>query len=104
MQMPWMQMPAASPNPQGTPEQKMNMPMPMASPSPGEMGGMKCMENMPGMGSMNMGPLMVMSGNDMGIRVGSRDTNIMSIGAMGSGTTWQPSSRPMHMYRKQSVD
>ena len=64
------------------------------------------MENMPGWGTgpMNMGPLMVMSGNDMGIRVGSSDTNIMSMGAMGSGTTWQPSSGPMHMYYKQSGD
>ena len=56
MNMPGMQMPAASPNPQASPEQKMNMPMPMASPSPGEMGGMKGMENMAGMGSMNMDP------------------------------------------------
>ena len=46
---------------------------------------------------MNMGPLMVMLDNDMGIRVGSSDTNVMSMGAMGSGTSWQPSSGPMHM-------
>ena len=105
MNMPGMQMPAASPNPQASPDQKMNMPMPMASPSPGEMGGMKGMENMPGMGSMNMGPLLVMSGNDMGIRVGSSETgNIMSMGAMGSGTTWQPSSGPMHMHYKVAGD
>ena len=66
------------------------------------------MGQMPGMDmggmNMNMGPLMVMNGNDMGIRVGSSDTNIMSMGAMGSGTTWQPSSGPMHMYHKQSGD
>ncbi|HAF25232.1 MAG TPA: hypothetical protein DHU55_02805 [Blastocatellia bacterium] len=104
MNMPGMQMPTASPNPPAASEQQMNMPMPMASPSPGEMGGMKGMENMPGMGSMNMGPLMVMTGNDMGIRVGSSDTNIMSMGAMGSGTTWQPSSGPMHMYHKVAGD
>jgi len=83
---------------------EMNMPMPGASPSPGAMGGMKGMEDMPGMGSMNMGSLMVMSGNDMGIRVGSSDTNIMSMGAMGSGTSWQPSSGPMHMYHKVAGD
>jgi hypothetical protein len=106
MQMPGMNTPTASPNPQASPQQKMdmNMPMPMASPSPGEMGGMKGMENTPGMGSMNMGPLIVMMGNDMGIRVGSSDTNIMSMGAMGSGTTWQPSSGPMHMYHKVAGD
>ena len=54
--------------------------------------------------NMNMGPLMVMNGNDMGIRVGSSDTNVMSMGAMGSGTSWQPSSGPMHMFHKQSGD
>ena len=104
MNMPGMQMPSASPNPQGSPQQQMNMPMPSASPSGGEMAGMKGMEGMPGMGSMNMGPLMVMMGNDMGIRVGSSDTNIMSMGAMGSGTSWQPSSGPMHMYHKVAGD
>lgn len=105
MNMPGMQMPAASPNPQGSPEQKMNMPMPTASPSTSEMAGMKGMDNMPGMGSMNMGPLLVMSGNDMGIRVGSSETgNIMSMGAMGSGTAWQPSSGPMHMHYKVAGD
>jgi hypothetical protein len=102
--MPGMQMPSASPNPQASPEQKMdmNMPMPSASPSASPMG------QMPGtdMGGMKMdtGPLMVMNGNDMGIRVGSSDSNVMSMGAMGSGTTWQPSSGPMHMYHKQSGD
>ena len=89
---PGMQMPQPSPSP----EQKMNMAMPMASPSPNAMGQMEGMQG--GMGSMNMGPLMVMMGNDMGIRVGSSDTNVMSMGAMGSGTSWQPSSGPMHMH------
>ncbi len=117
MNMPGMQMPSASPNPQASSQQKiemnmpmpaaspgaspkkmeMNMPMPGANPSPGAMENMKGMENMPGMEPMNMGPLMVMMENDMGIRVGSSDTNIMSMGAMGSGTSWQPSSGPMHM-------
>ena len=87
---PGMQMPAASPSP----EQKMNMPMPGASPTPNTMGQM---EGTHGMASMDMGPLVVMNGDDMGIRVGSSDTNVMSMGAMGSGTSWQPSSGPMHM-------
>jgi len=87
---PGMPMPAASPSP----EQKMNMPMPTASPSPNSMGQM---EGTHGMASMDMGPLVVMNGDDMGIRVGSSDTNVMSMGAMGSGTAWQPSSGPMHM-------
>jgi len=51
-----------------------------------------------------MGPLMVMSGNDIGIRVGASDTNLISMGAMGSGTSWQPASGPMHMIHKQSGD
>lgn len=65
--------------------------------------------NMPGMdmsknGAMAMGPLLVMSGNDMAIRVGSSDINVMSMAAMGSGTSWQPSSTPMYMMHKQSGD
>lgn len=59
---------------------------------------------MKGKGGMKLGPLMVMSGNDIGIRVGSSDTNIMSMGAMGSGTSWQPSSGPMQMYHKVAGD
>jgi len=104
MNMPGMQMPSASPNPQASPQQKMdmNMPMPSASPSASPMGQMPGMDM--GGTKMNMGPLLVMNGNDMGIRVGGSDTNIMSMGAMGSGTTWQPSSSPMHMYHKQSGD
>ncbi len=48
--------------------------------------------------------LMVMSGEEMGIRVGSSESNIMSMGAMGSGTAWQPSSGPMYMHHKISGD
>jgi hypothetical protein len=104
---PGMQMPATSPAPSASPEKMdphMHMPAPGASPSPSVQGHQ--MENMPGMGSeaMKMGPLMVMSGNDIGIRVGSSDSNIMSMGAMGSGTTWQPSSAPMFMHHRQSGD
>jgi hypothetical protein len=47
-------------------------------------------------------PLMVMAGNEMGIRVGSSKTNMMSMGKMGSGTSWQPSSGPMYMHHKIS--
>ncbi len=80
----------------------MHMPMPSASPSASPMGHMPGMD-MGGM-NMNMGPLMVMMNNDMGIRVGSSDTNIMSMGAMGSGTSWQPASGPMHMHYKVAGD
>jgi hypothetical protein len=47
---------------------------------------------------MNMGPLVVMKGDDMGIRIGSSEKNVMSMAAMASGTSWQPSSAPMYMH------
>ena len=102
MNMPGMQMPTASPNPQAQQKMDMNMPMPSASPAAGSMGQMPG-SNMSGM-KMNMGPLMVLNGNDMGIRLGSSDTNVASMGAMGSGTSWQPSSGPMHMLHKVAGD
>lgn len=82
----------------------LKMPAPGASPFPATPDHQ--MDNMPRTktGAMNMGPLLVMNGEDMAIRVGSSDTNVMSMGAMGSGTTWQPSSSPMHMVHKQSGD
>jgi hypothetical protein len=103
--------PSPSPAPSASPE-KMdpNMRMPTATEAPvtdtlksehDEPGGMG---NMAGMDSMDMGPLMVMSGNDMGIRVGSSRTNITSTNQMGSGTAWQPASGPMHMYYKIAGD
>src|SRR3981189_3726370 len=58
----------------------------------------------PCMAQMNMGPLLVMNGNDMGMRIAVGSTDIGSIGAMGSGTTWQPSSGPMHMHYKVAGD
>jgi hypothetical protein len=54
--------------------------------------------------AMDMGPLMVMSGDDMGIRVGSSETNIMPMGQMASGTSWQPASTRMNMLHKSSGD
>ena len=105
--MPGMNMPGSpGSTPTASPD-KMDMNMPMPSHTPGAKpaeDNMKGMD-MSGAGSkepMNMGPLLVMSGNDLGIRVGSSDTNIMSMGAMGSGTTWQPSSGPLHMLHRQS--
>ena len=109
MNMPGMQMPQASPGaqPSASPQTQMNMPgmnmpMPSANPSASPMGQMPGME-MGGM-KMNMGPLLLMSGNEMSIRVGSSETNLVSMGAMGSGTSWQPSSAPMHMHYKVAGD
>ena len=98
MNMPGMQMPAASPNPQASPEQKMNMPMPATSPSPGAKG----MRGMPGMSSQDMGSLLVMSGNDMAVRVGPSETNLLYCGQMGSGTSWEPHSSQLRMWDKVS--
>jgi hypothetical protein len=97
MNMPGMQMPAASPGPQAAPQNQMNMPMPQTSPSPGAMDKMKGMENMPGMNTMKTNSPLVMSGEDMAIRLGASDTNVMVIGQMGSGTSWQPISTQMYM-------
>jgi len=44
--------------------------------------------------------LLVMSEEGMSIRVGSSAHNLMSMGAMGSGTSWQPASGPSSMYHK----
>lgn len=60
------------------------------------------MPGMPGMAPMNMGPLMVMSGDDMSIRVGASRTNLMPMGQMGSGTSWQPASTRLNMLHKTS--
>jgi hypothetical protein len=87
-----MPMPTASPG--ASPQRMdMNMPMSQASPSPGA-------EIMPGMNSMNTGPLLVMSGADMGVRVGPNEKNVMHVGQMGSGTSWAPSSSQMNMWDK----
>lgn len=48
--------------------------------------------------------LMVMSGDEMGIRIGSSASNFISMGQMGSGTAWQPATSPMHMWHKQAGD
>ncbi|MBC8031383.1 MAG: hypothetical protein H7Z16_14835 [Pyrinomonadaceae bacterium] len=55
-------------------------------------------------GAHAMGPLMVMSGDDMSVRVGSSETNLLPMGQMGSGTSWTPATTPMHMIHKQSGD
>jgi hypothetical protein len=99
MDMPGTKMPAASPNPQASPELKMNLPLPAASPSPGVTGGMK---GMAGMSSPDMGQLLVMSGDDMAVRVGPSETNLLYCGQMGSGTSWEPHSSQLRMWDKVS--
>jgi len=108
-----MQMPQPSPSPGTQPAAspqtrmnmpEMNMPMPGASPSPGAMGNMKGMENMSTTESMNMGPLMVMRGDEMAVRIGDSEANVMDLGQMGSGTSWQPDTSPSYMMDKQAGD
>ena len=91
-------MPMPQPSPGSSPH--IHTPLPGASPSASPAG------HAPGTHptSMNMGPLLVMDGDDMGIRVGSSDKNIMSMGAMGSGSAWQPSSGPMYMHHWNKND
>jgi hypothetical protein len=61
------------------------------------------MDQMPGMNMgetkmpMKTGPLLVMNGNEMGIRVGVSKTNILPMSAQGSGTSLLPQSSPMYM-------
>jgi hypothetical protein len=102
-----MNMPMPSASPAASPQQLnmpgMNMPMPGASPSPGAMGNMPGMGNMSG-GEMNLGPLAVMRGDSMAVRVGNSETNLMNVGQMGSGTSWQPDTSPTYMMDKMAGD
>jgi hypothetical protein len=54
------------------------------------------------MGTVGEGSLMVMSGEQMDIRVGSSTTTSISMGQMGSGTSWQPSTTPMYMWYRRA--
>jgi hypothetical protein len=53
-----------------------------------------------GMTSMNS--LMVMMGDEMGIRLGAKKTNAIPMAQMGSGTSWLPRSTPMYMYHRET--
>jgi len=105
---------------QQTPSQSQPHPHPPSHPSPSpaqplhdSMDHSKTTESQPaattaaGMnhsGAHAMGPLMVMSGDDMSIRVGSSETNLLPMGQMGSGTSWMPISSPNPMIHKQAGD
>jgi hypothetical protein len=100
MNMPGMQMPAASPTPQASTEQKMNMPMPAASPSASPMGQMPGMD-MSGTNT-DRTQLLVTSGSGMAVRLGASESNVVNLGQMGSGTSWQPTTSPMSMMDKMA--
>ncbi|HYK20675.1 MAG TPA: hypothetical protein VEV42_08070 [Pyrinomonadaceae bacterium] len=70
-------------------------PQPAATPAPSP----QMMENEP----MHMDHgVFVMHGDQMFIRVGQNESNLIPMGQMGSGTSWQPASSPMPMWHKQS--
>lgn len=47
------------------------------------------------------GSLMTMNADgEMGIRIGASETNLLPMGQMGSGTSWQPASSPSWMLHK----
>ncbi|MGH9968345.1 MAG: hypothetical protein ACREBG_11035 [Pyrinomonadaceae bacterium] len=54
--------------------------------------------------AMNTDSLMVMSGDQMAIRVGTSSVNVIPMGKMGSGTSWQPASTQLNMLHKTSGD
>src|SRR6201988_743680 len=90
------QMPKPTPRPASKPAAS---PASAASPSP-----MPAMDETEGTHRMEMGPLLLMEGEDIGIRVGSSESNMISMGALGSGTSWQPASSPMYMHDKMGGD
>jgi hypothetical protein len=101
--MPGMKMPSASPtpSPMASPHIHGNTPRPAASPSPSPS------KQMPGMqmggDETNMDSLLIVSDDGMGIRIGPAKTgNVMNLGQMGSGTSWQPDTSPMYMMDKVS--
>jgi len=80
---------------------------PTETPAPHDMHPATTNTNMPGMNMpanvpMKMGGLLIMSGNEMRISVGDSVSNAIPMGAIGSGTSWQPSSAPLYMSHKQS--
>jgi hypothetical protein len=94
--MPGMSMPAPSPSPSPSPVGGPTGPAP-SSPSPQTQMNMPAKEM-----TTNVGTPLVMSGDDMAIRVGASQSNVMFIGQMASGTSWQPASTSMYMYDKMA--
>ncbi len=70
----------------------------------GMMPGMNMEGGMTSMSENDVHELMTMSGGEMGVRVGTSAHNVMPMGQMGSGTSWQPSASPMNMLHKVKGD
>jgi len=58
-------------------------------------------EQMEMSGHMDHG-IFVMHDDQMFLRIGQSESNLMPMGRMGSGTSWQPDSSPMPMFHRQS--
>jgi hypothetical protein len=93
--MPGMKMPAPSPSPSPTDALPGNQ-QAQPSSSPQTQMKMPTKDLVP----MNMSVPLVMSGDNMAVSVGASQSNVMFIGQMGSGTSWQPASTSMYMYDK----
>ena len=81
------------PAPKPAPSPKVSA-APTASPSPVEESTHAGMEH----------GLVVVEDDEMFVRVGDRHANLMPMGRMGSGTSWQPASSVMPMMHKQADD
>src|SRR4030095_4210172 len=93
-------MPAATPSPSPTPSPKHNMDdmpgMPATTPAPGEM------KHPESAARMEMGPMLIMEGDRLWIKLGSNPKNSISMDQLGSGTSWQPASSPSYMAHKDA--
>jgi hypothetical protein len=74
---------------------------PKAAPSPQMPAEQMPAEQMEKSGHMDHG-IFVMHDDQMFLRIGQSESNLMPMGRMDSGTSWQPDSSPMPMLHKQS--
>src|ERR1044072_7180030 len=76
-------------------------PKPAASPLATPAASPQMPSDMAEHGHMDPG-VFVMHDDQMFIRLGQKESNLVPMGRMGSGTAWQPASSPMPMMHKQS--
>ena len=84
--------------PQPKPAASPSEPKPTAAPSPQAPAAQPEMDMS---GHMDHG-VFVVHDDEMFIRLGQSESNLVPMGRMGSGTSWQPDSSPMPMLHKQS--
>jgi hypothetical protein len=99
------------PAPKPTPKSKAPSPSPAATPMPkaspstaGHQTHAASTDENRDDGMMEMGPVLMMRGEDMFIRLGASKLNLLPMGRMASGTSWQPASTQMNMLHKQAGD